>query len=610
MRRVGSIVLGLLMVAGLIATATPAQAQIPPLPLLDDYGDAPASYGVAQHGLLSAAVPIWLGDIILGFDPDLGNQPSVGAIDDDCNTVGGALVPIPVSCLPAPLNIVNELLSDGDNFILDDEDGVNVGPIVGGQPTAVSVNATADGFLDGFFDFNIDGDFTDAGENPINNLALLGGQNAITVNIPAGIPAAGLTYARFRYGSTPVVGATGAHPDGEVEDYLIAINQDFGDAPDNPAVLTDFPTLAAPSNGARHRASSLKLGANFDTEADGIPTPNAIGDDANPIAGPDDEDGVTLSAPLVPGTTVGVTIQSNGNGFIDAWADWNGDLDWTDLGEQIFASEPVTASNNPKQIVVPAGAQVGSVTTRWRLSSDGGHSFTGVASDGEVEDHQFAISTTGALDFGDAPETYHTTTFTNGPRHAVSPLILGNRIDSENQGQPSPDALLDDNTPSPAVDDEDGIDFSETVLVPGKATTVEVETSGTGFLDAWVDTDGDDRFDDVDEHVIDSEIVTACGDLNNNNPPTCTGTQEVTLHDAAGQHVRSDVRPVPAQLGGTNSPEGFVNDGEVEDYDLTIDLECGAVVIGDFVLPFNLNCPGNGPMITDCSSAITTPTST
>jgi hypothetical protein len=583
--------------AGFLAAAPPAQAQ---LPLLDDFTDAPASYGSANHGLISGAIPIWMGDIVLGFDPDFTDQPSAGAVDDDCNTVEGGLIPIPVSCLPAPLDIVNELLTDAGNFILDDEDGVNIGPLVPGQVTAVSVEATTEGFLDAWIDWAGNGQFTDAGDQVFNNQPLAAGPNALSFTVP-NLTTAGLTYSRFRFGSTAVPGPTGAHPDGEVEDYGVVINQDFGDAPDNQNVDTDFPTTLA-EGGARHRIGALKLGNITDGEADGITSPNALGDDANPVGGPDDEDGITFGGPLVQGGPQSVTIRSTGAGEIDAWADWNDDQDWSDAGEQIFDDHAVNPGNNVRNINVPATATVGSITTRWRLSVNGVATFGGLGDEGEVEDHEVAVASTGGggvLDFGDAPSTapddYPTLLVDNGARHAIGTLALGNEIDAEADGQPSALANGDDINPPLGPDDEDGINFTDTTLVPGKTTTIEVESTGTGFLDGWVDANHDGDWEDEGEHVVDSEIVTACGDPDNQNPPQCTGVQEVPLQMPPGNTFGDTYARFRLSSGGTNAPEGFVPDGEVEDYLLNVVLECGATVIGQFELPFDLNCPGNGP---------------
>ena len=594
----------LLFVLGVIVggRALPVNAQ---LGLLDDFGDAPASYGSVSHSLLLGNVPpFWMGRAVLGFDTDFTDQPSVGARDDDCNTFEGGLIPIPVSCLPAPLSIVNDLLTSEDNFILDDEDGVNMGALIPNQQTPVAITVTAPGMIDAWIDWNRDGDF-DTTDRIFTHQPVAGGQNALQFIVP-NITDAGVTYARFRFSHTGESGPTGLDSSGgEVEDYGVVINQDFGDAPDDQAVATDFPTTIA-SNGARHRLTQLKMGQFIDGEPDGAASPNALGDDANPIGGPDDEDGVTFSGPFIAGqdVTAHVSVQGAGGGGakLDAWADFNGDHDWADGGEKIANSASMSNGTNSVTIHVPLTAAVGSMTTRWRLSTAGGLNFTGLANDGEVEDHQVTVQpqgSAGALDFGDAPEagtSYPTTLAHDGARNAIGDLFLGTHVDSEADGQPSAGATLDDTNGVP--DDEDGITF-ETSLVPGRQGKIDVVASGTGLLDGWIDANFDGDWEDNGEHVVDSQIVTACGALDTQNPPQCTHHQEITFTMPPGNHFGSGALGTYARFrlssGGTNAPEGFVPDGETEDYQVSVTLECGATVIGNFTLPFSLNCPGNGP---------------
>lgn len=163
---------------------------------------------------------------------------------------------------------------------------------------------------------------------------------------------------------------------------------DWGDAPD-----PTYPTLAA-SNGARHViVPGMRLGALIDAEADGQPTPIADGDDIN---GVDDEDGVVFTTPLVPGAPATVVVTASTPGMLDAWVDFNGDGDWADPGEQIFAaSMPLVAGPNTLTFTVPIGAGISGANmptfARFRYSSTGGLSYTGLAPDGEVEDYQVRI---------------------------------------------------------------------------------------------------------------------------------------------------------------------------------------------------------------------------
>lgn len=159
---------------------------------------------------------------------------------------------------------------------------------------------------------------------------------------------------------------------------------DFGDSP------LPYRTLLA-QDGARHRISSLFLGTRIDAELDGQPNSDATGDGALI----NDEDGVfwvsTLSAHSSISTVSSVVIISSGSGLLDAWVDFNQDGDWLDSGEQIFANRPVQFGRNLLSFTIPAGAKSGTTFSRFRLSSAGGLSSTGIAEDGEVEDHRINL---------------------------------------------------------------------------------------------------------------------------------------------------------------------------------------------------------------------------
>jgi hypothetical protein len=159
---------------------------------------------------------------------------------------------------------------------------------------------------------------------------------------------------------------------------------DFGDAPD-PA----FPTLLV-SDGARHSLSGPFLGASRDADANGQPDSNATGDD---LDGNDDDDGVTFTTVLRAGDTANVTVNASAaGGRLNAWIDFDGDGSWADAGEQIFTDEVLVPGNNLLSFSVPANAAIGDAFARFRISTQSGLAFTGVAPDGEVEDYRVTIA--------------------------------------------------------------------------------------------------------------------------------------------------------------------------------------------------------------------------
>ncbi len=167
------------------------------------------------------------------------------------------------------------------------------------------------------------------------------------------------------------------------------VRLDWGDAPDAP-----YPTLAG-RNGARHRiVAGLRLGRRIDSEPNGQPAALALGDDLN---GLDDEDGVAFLTGVVASKSASVAVRVRAvapSARLDAFIDYNADGDWADAGEQVFTSRSVTNGLNLLTFAVPAGATNRPSVARFRLSSTGGLTPTGLANDGEVEDYRIRLGTT------------------------------------------------------------------------------------------------------------------------------------------------------------------------------------------------------------------------
>ncbi|MCG8459324.1 MAG: Ig-like domain repeat protein, partial [Holophagales bacterium] len=152
---------------------------------------------------------------------------------------------------------------------------------------------------------------------------------------------------------------------------------DFGDAP------ASFPVLAADGGASHSLGSGLFLGSTVDSEPDGQPSPQALGDDDLG----DDEDGVTFAGPAAPGESVEVTVQASMAGLLDAWVDFDGDGTWNEATERVFTAEPLTPGFQVLTLSLPAATVLGDLAARFRLSSAGVAAAGGAAADGEVEDH-------------------------------------------------------------------------------------------------------------------------------------------------------------------------------------------------------------------------------
>lgn len=94
--------------------------------------------------------------------------------------------------------------------------------------TSVTVTLTQPGIVDGWIDFNADGDWTDAGENVLNGVVFTESTLSQTfqIRVPANapVPTVGTnSFARFRASTAGNTLPTGLALDGEVEDYLVRI---------------------------------------------------------------------------------------------------------------------------------------------------------------------------------------------------------------------------------------------------------------------------------------------------------------------------------------------------------------------------------------------------
>ena len=237
-----------------------------------DFGDAPdplvatdgeyptllANDG-ARHAVPSAGATLFLGTAI---DTESDGQPNGTATGDDTDADG------------------------------DDEDGVIFStPLIRGETVDVDVTVTdtlgVGGFLDAWIDFDQDGVFS-AGEKVIGQ-ASVAGTTPVSMDIPAGA-LLGDTFARFRLNSAGNLPPDGAAIDGEVEDYLVTIQEGGiweaatelfhligradGDgwsadpAQDSPGFLTFGPYVVDVPSGQHTAAFRLKVD---DVSADNLP---------------------------------------------------------------------------------------------------------------------------------------------------------------------------------------------------------------------------------------------------------------------------------------------------------------------------------------------------
>lgn len=204
-------------------------------PANTDYGDAPASYGAPAHKVVSG---VRLGAVA----PDAEVAPLTGV------TAGG-----------------------DDAAGVDDEDGVAISSLTQGGAGTAGVTVTgAGGRLQAFFDWNGDGDFSDAGEqvatnvqdNGVGDANLAAGAIGLALVVPA-TATTSQTYARFRWSTASGLPATSTAANGEAEDYAININPVSGppSCPSGQLLLNSSGNAAAALTSAGVVNATRALGA-------------------------------------------------------------------------------------------------------------------------------------------------------------------------------------------------------------------------------------------------------------------------------------------------------------------------------------------------------------
>lgn len=542
-----------------------------------DFGDAPDTYATDKadggEGVGPSHVQtgtLYIGDTLPDLDSD--GVPSTSASGDD---------------------------ADGD-----DEGGYFV-PVIGTTDTSYSItvplvnNTGTDATLFGWLDYGENGVF-ESGE-AVSTTVTSGSTSATLTGWTFTALSGTQTYLRLRLTTdSGITTATpgGAASDGEVEDHLVVVGLlDFGDAPDTYSTDStvgnggsgNFDEVG-PSHGI---SSALYIGADQpDGEVDGQPSASADGDDN---AGTDDESPPTFPL-LTPATetyelTVTVTNTTGVPAELVGWIDFdsNGFFD-DDEGATIDVPN-LTTSVDLLWDSIPGDIMVADTFIRLRLTTDlsvaTGDASTsspkGPAADGEVEDYSISIET--AFDYGDAPDTYGTDGTDGGegfgPRHIISPLLyLGPYApDAETDGQPSADALLDNDTgtgegtPEDSTDGDEGDLFTTTIQPDQLSYTLSVPlTNATGAnatLYGWLDINQDGDFNDANESASSTILAGSSfgtlvfswgsGDTSGGNGLD-NGSTFLRLR------LSSEAGLAPTETLATD----FAGDGEVEDYQVQV----------------------------------------
>ena len=539
-----------------------------------DYSDAPLT-GTAYGGALHTVVP--------------GNR--LGAL----NT--------------ADLSNYNTVNADGD-----DDDGVTLPVFTQGAAASISVSATgAGGYLQGWIDWDGDGSFgageqiaTDLQDNgPGDTNAAVG-----TIDFSVTPPASAITtqtFARFRWSTTASLDTTSDAADGEVEDYALTVN---------PAPPPSSGTLSYPDSGNGAYPGSIALldwgGSGLD---DGIREGDSVSfslpgcrtgtltatfsniDNATSAESYVPTDMNTWSGASMyqaynaPGS--GEALYGQGNRDVSFRVNWSMTIGGIPVAPDILVLDAEATNVSGEFINATTNGGVWSLIesvggTSYTVSGLGTQSFsitqTETPSNSPVLLTENATQTEISIDaggrqavafgvllpcdYGDAngyaaaSHAYEEEPASpDGLQVAAGQLYLGSAPpDSEVSTQGT--AASDGDDSDSLGDDEDGVPSFPT-LVRGQAATISVSVTeaggNNGFLQGWIDWDGSGTFDSPVE-----QIATDLQDTDSDG----TILVSVTVPSYA------TTAPTFARFRWSSDPavgpDGAIDDGEAEDYALTL----------------------------------------
>ncbi len=165
------------------------------------------------------------------------------------------------------------------------------------------------------------------------------------------------------------------------------------------------------------------------------------------------------------------------------------------------------------------------------------------------------------LDFGELPNTYKTTLVDNGARHAIVPAVyLGTSITAETNGSPviAPGAIVAADSDGVIFDPVYGQQILRARTAGNTTNTIKVTASTAGYLNAWIDLNGNGTFDAADRVL--TEIPVVAGENNIN----------VTLPSSAINGKTYARFRFTTGINQATLATGLATNGEVEDYQIQI----------------------------------------
>ena len=536
-----------------------------------DHADAPASYGAPTHSISN---PLTLGTGVTG---------ETSGYDDAAASA-------------------------------DSDDGVTIPTLAQGASATIPVSVTQasgnQGYLQGWIDWNGDGDFADAGEQVATDLQSASAGTS-TISVPVTVPATattGPTFARFRWSATSGLDSTTAASDGEVEDYQVTVQVPPSLPPVCPAASgnyrpLDFSNYSGTTSGGRFSNvgfASDGTPLDFQVSVSTSDTVNALGDGADSGKEPGDLF-IAIDAPAAgqryEATVTGTFVESGTTTpvAIDAL------LSLVDIDKKALRRAETVIISSPLETVATE-------TDSWLLATeDGPTTFFGTENDDADTDTRSMFKFTSR----NQSQIVFTVRVDSDPA-LTNPTSAGFSIDGDgtNVGFNAPDcnpiggeysdAPLDGSSaPAGGVtaygeavhkgnasiflgttfDEEsasignagatgDGADddalSSVAPLQTGQSSysiaAGDIAATGTGTLHAWLDFDGDGGFDTSEYASAAVTNGTVQTDLTWTGQPTmtATGTTFLRLRFADDGFITA------------STPATFASNGEVEDYAVSV----------------------------------------
>lgn len=375
------------------------------------------------------------------------------------------------------------------------------------------------------------------------------------------------------------------------------LSLDFGDAPD-----PTYPTLLV-NDGARHGATGPQLGSSRDFELDGQSNTNATGDDDVTTLSTYTASATTFDFEDISATGTLVSLDDDvfsplialpfnfdffGSAKTGLFICSNGFLSFTGINPS-FVPTSIPNANTPNDLIAgwwndllpPAGGTI----TFQTLGEPGSLRF--IVQFTDIPHFEFGNPVTFQFKLYEGSnhiEVHYLSVPSDGDTHVAGVENAAGNVGVQffrgTGSLPSNSAVL--YTPTP-VRDEEGVTFVSSLLAsPSTATTASVAIDlvnanrNANFLDAWLDLNQDGDWNDPNEQILVSY-----------NLGTTNGRQIVpfTIPRDTGSNVEVGTTFARFRLSTSGGllTTGFADDGEVEDYQVTIEQTGGATNTIDLI---------------------------